>query len=743
MRGVQKRLRMRWKEGVTFLKPRPGMIQPQEPAPPSPFRLGEWEVRRNEGLLCAGERSVRLEPRVMDVLVHLAANPERVVSKEELLTVVWGGAFVEEGALAQAIHSLRKALGDDARQPRFIQTLPKRGYRLLATVEPLGEEEVAPESLSEDRSIPGQPPARSLSTRPKLLVAATAILVVLVFWIAWGERQSAKQPDSEASHRVIRVVVLAFEAANKPQDPYFAAGLTGEITANLTLIPSIQVISGRMVAGGQSVTKSPLEVAEQVKADYVLGGTVSWVGQRVRVTPTLTRIQDKANVWVAPFMGDARNPFMAQQEISRAVISMLDTALTPEQKMAVGERSTKSLEAYRAYLQGLVLMDQPSYSPSHLEQAAGMFEKAVHLDEEFAEAWAELSKVHSYLAFNTDRTAKRREQARYATERAVAWGPALVSTRLAQAYFLYRCHEDYDGALEQLSAAASIAPNIFEVIEMRGLLLRRKGRLLEAIALFEEASALKPREASMIWNTAETYRALRHYELADAYYQKAIALAPDTSFTYEQRALNYFSWTGDPSEARAILEGAPTAESYEIQFVGFYLDFYERKYQEALDRLSSPSLNTLPLADQRRLYARAVLAYEKLGQHEEAMSLSRKNLSESRFLMEKYPRSEIYVAYNAVALAQLGHREEAIAQAEEAVLRGQHDAFSGPQIIEIQAMVDTILGRRHEAVTRLARLLSRNYRSAIGRFELRRDPVWDPLRGDREFEALVSMSTKR
>jgi DNA-binding winged helix-turn-helix (wHTH) protein len=115
------------------------MSQPPEPAPRVPdfgrFRLGEWEVNQAENSLCSGDRTVRLEPRVMDVLVHLAAEPERVVSKEELLAAVWGGAFVEEGAVAQVVHSLRKALGDDARQPRYIRTIPKRGYRLVVPVE--------------------------------------------------------------------------------------------------------------------------------------------------------------------------------------------------------------------------------------------------------------------------------------------------------------------------------------------------------------------------------------------------------------------------------------------------------------------------------------------------------------------------------------------------------------------------------------------------------------------------------
>ena len=124
------------------------MGEPQEPGTRIPrncrFRLGEWLVRQGEGVLCSDRKSVRLEPRVMAVLVYLAAQEGRVVSKDELLETVWGGAFVEAGVLSQAVHSLRKALGDDARQPRYVQTIPKRGYRLLAPAVPEGKATEAP-----------------------------------------------------------------------------------------------------------------------------------------------------------------------------------------------------------------------------------------------------------------------------------------------------------------------------------------------------------------------------------------------------------------------------------------------------------------------------------------------------------------------------------------------------------------------------------------------------------------------
>ena len=185
------------------------------------FRLGEWYVWPTEGVLCSKDRSVRLEPRVMDVLACLAGDPGRVVTKEEFLAAVWGGAFVEEGVLSQAIHSLRKALGDDTRQPRYIQTIPKRGYRLLAPVMPEGK-----------RQVPG--------------------------------------PVNE-----IRIVVLPFENLGKSEDPDFAAGLTEEITANLSLLPMVQVIPGRNVLGDKGVPKPLSEVWKKLGVDYVLRGQVS------------------------------------------------------------------------------------------------------------------------------------------------------------------------------------------------------------------------------------------------------------------------------------------------------------------------------------------------------------------------------------------------------------------------------------------------------------------------------------
>jgi len=166
------------------------------------LRLGEWSVRQAEGILCSADRSVRLEPRVMDVLACLAGDPGRVVTKEELLAAVWDGAFVEEGALSQAIHSLRKALGDDARQPRYIQTIPKRGYRLLAPVEPERDEakvvgEVSPGPSPQSPTNPGSTLMPRRSWRTRLIPAVAGLMVALALWIAPSRHEAQRQVSGQ------------------------------------------------------------------------------------------------------------------------------------------------------------------------------------------------------------------------------------------------------------------------------------------------------------------------------------------------------------------------------------------------------------------------------------------------------------------------------------------------------------------------------------------------------------------
>jgi adenylate cyclase len=717
--------------------------------PPGSFRLGEWSVHHAEGNLCSGSKIVRLEPRVMDVLVYLAARPETVVSKEELLQAVWGGAFVEEGALSQAIHSLRKALGDDARQSRYIQTIPKRGYRLVAGV---GREDGASDIVAEAPlrlPAPDATVAFLRSGRLVVLIGAVLTLAAALWFVGKHLGVAHPRPGIETlqpPQAGVRIVVLPFENLGKPENSFFAEGLTEEITKDLASLPSLRVISRTSAMHYLGLRKPLPEIGRELAVSYVLEGTVRWAegpGSRVRVriTPQLIRVADDAHVWAESYEREMNDIFEVQAEISQRVIGQLGITLMPDQKRALREPPTRSLQAYQAYLRGLELKNQPFYSEKHVQLAVQMFERAIDLDPGFAAAWAELSQAHSYLAFNSDRSPARVEKARQALERAVILGPDLLPVRLAQAYYTYRCLQDFDSTLGQLESTRRRFPNNAEVLQTIGFVLRRQGRLAEAIETLRRAFSLDPRTVKLVWAIAETHRALRDYEQADRYYTEAIALAPDQPFFWEEKAMNRLAWRGKLEVARAVVADAPIPGDAGMIPVAFQLDLYERAYERAIERLASEHARDLPPPEQIRLATLAAIARERLGDRQKTLVAAEANRADLEARIARFPEEPLYRAYLAIALAQLGRPAEALAQAQQAVREKRHDAFTGPRLLELEAVVNGMLGHRHEAIVSLTHLLGTSYKNSICISELRLDPIWDPLRGSPEFEDLLRRTT--
>lgn len=704
------------------------------------FCIGEWSVHQAEGTLRKNGQSVRLEPRVMDVLIYLAAHSERVVPKDELMAAVWGGAFVEEGALTQAVHTLRKVMGDDARQPRFIQTIPKRGYRLVAPslLEKLSEVEAAEPAQGQ----PGSQESTRVARRGRFLFLLGCIVglgVVVALGLTWG-RIRTKEAPAEALKA--RIVVLPFETLGKPEDAFFADGLTEEITKDLASLPALQVISRTSAVQYKGVKKSLPEIGRELGVDYVLEGTVLWdygvVGQpRVRITPQLIRVEGDVQIWSRSFERRVRSIFEVQTEISRQVLGQLGITLLPGAKQTLRPPPTQSLEAYQAYLRGLEFKSQPFYSEEDLRKAIPMFERAVKIDPSFAVAWAELSQAYSYLAFNADPSPAEAERAREAMEHAVILDPNLPTVRLAQAYFTYRCLQDFETAFRQISIAAHLYPNDPEILQALGLILRRQGRLTEAIEVFLHAHSLDPRTVKLVWILAETHRALRDYEQADNYFNQAISAVPDIPAFWEGKALNRLAWTGDLEAAQAVIADAPIPEQPSLMPVNFQLDFYKRDYSRALTLLTPEKLEGLAPQIQSWISTMAALARERSGDHQGALAAAEENRATLEARVARYPKEPFYRGYLAVALAQLGYEHEALAQVERAAQQRQSDAFTGPRMIEIQAVVETVLGRRREAVSQIARLLATPYQAALTASDLRLSPVWDSLRDDPGFKELI------
>ncbi|HVG06491.1 MAG TPA: winged helix-turn-helix domain-containing protein [Thermoanaerobaculia bacterium] len=704
------------------------------------FRVGEWEVNQAENALCSEGRAVRLEPRVMDVLVYLAAEAGRVVSKEELLAAVWGGVFVEEGALTQAIHSLRKALGDDARQPRYVKTISRRGYLLVAIFEPgetLPERSTVtylPVSLPESVA---QPIEKPTGKRWLLFVFAVAIgLAAILLARVWDLREP---PSSEGKPRI---VVLPFRNFGETQDGYFTEGLSEEITRDLASLASLHVISQTSAVRYVRDRKPLSQIARELEVDYVLDGTVAWgrgVGDepRVRIAPRLFRVVTDAHIRADPYERGVKDIFEVKAEISRWVLGQLDVPVALKQGQRLRTAPTEHLEAYQAYRRGLEIRNQPYYSEEHIRRAVPMFQRAVELDPQFAAAWAELSQSQSYLAFNADPSPAQLERALQPLKRALEIDRHHPDVRLAEAYFSYRCLGEYETAEKQLLEAARLYPNDPRFLEPLAYVLRRRGRLKDAIEKLERASSLDPLAAGLVLAIGETYRAMREYGQADLYFDRATSMAPDQVPYWVERALNQLAWTGDVDKAREILEKSPVRGHPRLMAVQFLLDFYEREYERALGRITPESLKTLDPLAESRILTLTVISRERLGDTRGARAAAEANHAILAARVARFPIDPFHRGYLAVTLAQLGRKDEAVAHMEKALQVFPDDLYSGPRTVEIQVMMETVLGNRRKAIDRLSWLLATPYQSSISATDLRLNPVWDPLHEDSDFKKLL------
>ena len=296
-----------------------------------PFRLGDWTVHPIDGLLSRGDQSERVEPRVMSVLVYLAERAGNVVLKDDILASAWSGQFVEEAVLSQCVYSLRKALGDDARSPQYIATVPRRGYRVIAEVT----------SSEVKRELPSVP----------------------------------------------SIVVLPFENLSPDEaDRYLSSGITTELITKLTKLRDIFVIGQASALIFQDRPTDPQEAGRQLGVRYVVTGAVQKLGERVRVHAQLVDTVTNRQLWGERFDRIAEDIFAIQEEIADAIVAELDVQLMEGEQARFWRRTTESYQAYETYLRGLGALYEASDEGSR--RGVLHLEEAVTRDPSFAQAWA-------------------------------------------------------------------------------------------------------------------------------------------------------------------------------------------------------------------------------------------------------------------------------------------------------------------------------------------------------------------
>jgi serine/threonine-protein kinase len=602
---------------------------------------------------------------------------------------------------------------------------------------------------------PAAAPTAGVSTarRPAVrrsVIAYGAIAILAIIGAYTVISRALGPPQSAEAAALPRLAVLPFENLGSSEDDYFADGVTEEITSRIAEISGIHVISRQSAVQYKDSEKTLQQIGEELSVDYVVEGTIrtdrspDGSGQ-VRVTPQLIRVADDAHLWTDRYTANlvAGEIFAVQEQIANQVAGALDVALLEPERRRLAAQPTDNLEAYDYYLRG-----KDYHYRSDEEQdaqiAIRMYQNAVDLDASFAVAYAQLSKVHSWMwFFFYDRTQERLAMAREAADQALGLDPDLPEAHEALGVYYYQGHLDYDRALAEFAIARKSQPNSSDLLFYTGAVQRRQGKFVEALANIKQAAELDPRSAVGANELAETYFLVRNPVEAGRYCDRAIQLAPDWAWTYAVKAeWVHLRLEGSTEKARAVLEEAGRvglAQHADFAYTWVLLEMWDGDYQQALNELALASSEVL--VDDQFLHVPRAQLYAQIHGLSGNRPLEQAYYDSTRSMLEtevrQHPDDERYRSALGIAYAGLGRKEDAIREGELAVelLPMSKEAWRGAYRVEDLARIYTMVGEYDAAIDQLDILLAVPSPTSVPM--LRIDPTWNPLRDHPRFQALL------
>jgi len=531
------------------------------------YRFGQFVLDSRRRTLSHADSSISLTPKAFDVLLFLAQNPNRLVTKEELLQAVWGDTFVEEGNLTQYIYNLRKALGDNSEDARLIVTIARKGYQFTAdltvaeaadTKQAVVQLPTANGSLANAERVLGNPADEAVRKAPKLwrnaaALAALTVILAALSYVSWRHFSGTTPPRS---HKIM-LAVLPFEnLTGDPNKDYLADGLTEETISHLGRLSPEQlgVIARTSVMGYKRKDERLDQIGRDLAVEYVLENSLRESGNHIRITSQLIQVKDQAHVWSQDYDYSMKDILNIEDDVAKALAHEVRLRLTPQQYAQSAESHTPSPEAFDAYLQGYYFFQRNTDKDRGM--AAKYYERATQLDPSYALAWAGLSGV---LEWQASRGIIRAEEgnrlAREAVERALALNPNLATAHAQMGRLKQRVDFDWAGADASFQQAIAIEPQNLESVRLAATSAALRGRFDEALRLDRRAIEVDPLSGDSWERLAETEFFSAQLDEAAAHAQKALELSPDV---YPGRILlgEIYVIQGRPQNALTEIESA-------------------------------------------------------------------------------------------------------------------------------------------------------------------------------------------
>jgi DNA-binding winged helix-turn-helix (wHTH) protein/TolB-like protein/Tfp pilus assembly protein PilF len=435
--------------------------------------IGDWSVAPALDALQRGGETVRLEPKAMELLVVLASRPGEVVSREELLSAVWPGVVVGDEALSQAVTKLRKALGDDVRAPTYIETISKRGYRLIAPVNPL-----AGGPAAERAAAPAQGKSR-LHQRAAVTGLVVALLAVGTY--LWHGQHAASLADSQAHgessldriSKLPTVTVTAFDSlSDDPAQVYLARGITADLTTDLSRLAGLRVIGAS-------------------RGRYLVSGSVQRAEDHLKVNVRLTDSATGQQLWSERYEKPMGDLFAVQDEIVARVVAALPVKLGEAERSRLARRYTRNLEAYDYFLRGQAALLTRTHEEN--QTAREMYHKALALDPAFARAYAGLALTYAadYRQQWTDNGPQALARAFELAETAARIDAEILEVQWVLAY-VHAQSRRHEQAIAHLNRAIALDPSFADAYALLGSIQTYIGQPAKAIPLVRMAIHLNP-----------------------------------------------------------------------------------------------------------------------------------------------------------------------------------------------------------------------------------------------------------
>jgi TolB-like protein/DNA-binding winged helix-turn-helix (wHTH) protein/Tfp pilus assembly protein PilF len=508
--------------------------------PPRRLRFGVFEADLRTGELTKHGRRLSLQQQPFQLLAVLLEKPGQLVTREELRSRLWPRTIVDfDHGLNKAINKIREALGDSADNPRFVETVARRGYRFLADVAVVRDGQ--PETVADDVAPRGDPrllgladagisprrPPRALAWK-LISIGLALVLAASLSWILY--------PRSHSSPTIRSLAVLPLEnLSGDPSQDYFAEGMTDELITHLGQISALRVISRASVMTYKSVRKTLAEIARELNVEAVVEGSVLRSGERVRIAAQLIQVPADRHMWAQSYEGDLRDTLTLQNKVARDVAEQIRATLNRQEQAALEKSRSVDPDAYDAYLRGRYFWNKRT--GDGLKKAIDYFSLAIEKDPNYAEAYTGLADSYAlsgdweYAILSPQEASPK---AKAAAIKALALDDSLGEAHTSLAFAMDLYDWDWESAEKEYKRAITLNPGYATAHHWYAWHLIVMGRNSEGIFELRKAESLDPLSLIISADLADALCIAHLYDESVQQSRKTLEMDPNFALAHYQ-----------------------------------------------------------------------------------------------------------------------------------------------------------------------------------------------------------------